>query len=118
MALRRDALLVASDLVRKVNDIACAHPPHGRGTVGWVDVHPNSRNVIPGRVTLTVDLRAADDATLATMDAELRAACADPGAAAGMPIDVEQVVYFPPQPFDATLVEQVRAGARALGCRR
>ena len=77
MALRRDALLVASDLVRKVNDIACAHPPHGRGTVGWVDVHPNSRNVIPGRVTLTVDLRAADDATLATMDAELRAACAD-----------------------------------------
>ena len=112
MALRRDALLVASDLVRKVNDIACAHPPHGRGTVGWVDVHPNSRNVIPGRVTLTVDLRAADDATLATMDAELRAPTR---AAAGMPIDVEQVVYFPPQPFDATLVEQVRAGARALG---
>ncbi|HGO6121477.1 TPA: Zn-dependent hydrolase, partial [Burkholderia cepacia] len=115
MALRRDALLVAADLVRAVNAIALAHPPHGRGTVGWVDVHPNSRNVIPGRVTLTVDQRAADDATLTAMDAQLRAACADLGAAADMRIDVEQVVYFPPQPFDATLVEQVRAGANALG---
>ncbi|MBN3838122.1 Zn-dependent hydrolase [Burkholderia sp. Ac-20349] len=115
MALRRDALLVAADLVRAVNGIACAHPPHGRGTVGWVDVHPNSRNVIPGRVTLTVDLRAADDATLSAMDAALRAACTDLGTSAGMRIDVEQVVYFPPQPFDATLVEQVRAGAGALG---
>ncbi|WP_420213054.1 Zn-dependent hydrolase [Burkholderia aenigmatica] len=115
MALRRDALLVAADLVRAVNGIACAHPPHGRGTVGWVDVHPNSRNVIPGRVTLTVDLRAADDVTLSAMDAALRAACTDLGTSAGMRIDVEQVVYFPPQPFDATLVEQVRAGAGALG---
>ncbi|UOB60419.1 Zn-dependent hydrolase [Burkholderia pyrrocinia] len=115
MELRRDALLVAADLVRAVNGIARAHPPHGRGTVGWVDVYPNSRNVIPGRVTLTVDLRAADDATLAAMDAALRATCADLGASAGMRIDVEQVVYFPPQPFDATLVEQVRAGASALG---
>ncbi|MBC8845406.1 Zn-dependent hydrolase, partial [Escherichia coli] len=69
---------------------------------------PNSRNVIPGRVTLTVDLRAADDATLAAMDAELRAACTEAGAQAGMRIDVEPVVYFPPQPFDTALVEQVR----------
>ncbi|KWF25057.1 Zn-dependent hydrolase [Burkholderia pseudomultivorans] len=115
MALRRDALLTAADLVRAVNGIARAHAPHGRGTVGWVDVHPNSRNVIPGRVTLTVDLRAADDATLAAMDAALRAACADAAAQADMRIDVEQVVYFPPQPFDATLVERVRAGANALG---
>ncbi|VWB34237.1 amidase [Burkholderia pseudomultivorans] len=115
MALRRDALLTAADLVRAVNGIARAHAPHGRGTVGWVDVHPNSRNVIPGRVTLTVDLRAADDATLAAMDAALRAACADAATQADMRIDVEQVVYFPPQPFDAALVEQVRAGANALG---
>jgi N-carbamoyl-L-amino-acid hydrolase len=49
MALRKDALQVAT---RKVMQevVACAtrHPPHGRGTVGMVQVHPNSRNVIPG----------------------------------------------------------------------
>ena len=115
MELRRDALLVAAELIMTVNRIARDHAPHGRGTVGWVDVHPNSRNVIPGRVTLTVDLRAPDDAALTAMDSALRTACAEAGAKAGMRIDVEQVVYFAPQPFDPALVEAVRAGAAALG---
>ncbi len=115
MQLRRDALLVAADLIHAVNRIALDHTPHGRGTVGWVDVHPNSRNVIPGRVTLTVDLRAADDASLSEMDAALRAACAQAGAKASMAIDVEQVVYFAPQPFERSMVAAVRQGADALG---
>ncbi|MFM0172592.1 Zn-dependent hydrolase [Paraburkholderia sediminicola] len=115
MALRRDALLVAADLIHAVNRIALDHAPHGRGTVGWLDVHPNSRNVIPGRVTLTVDLRAADDATLTTMDSALRAACSLAGEKTGITVDVEQVVYFPPQPFAAELVGAVKQGADTLG---
>ncbi|WP_395067964.1 Zn-dependent hydrolase [Paraburkholderia silvatlantica] len=115
MDSRRDALLAAAGLIQEVNRIALAHAPHGRGTVGWLDVHPNSRNVIPGRVTLTVDLRAADDAALLAMDAQLRAACSAAAQQADVNIDVEQVVYFPPQPFDPALVEAVRAGAQTLG---
>jgi N-carbamoyl-L-amino-acid hydrolase len=115
MELRRDALLVAADLIHAVNRIALDYAPHGRGTVGWLDVHPNSRNVIPGRVTLTVDLRAADDTSLTEMDAALHAACAAAGKQAGISIDVEQVVYFPPQPFAAELVAAVQQGADTLG---
>ncbi|ACD20868.1 Zn-dependent hydrolase [Paraburkholderia phytofirmans] len=115
MELRRDALLVAADLIHAVNRIALDHAPHGRGTVGWLDVHPNSRNVIPGRVTLTVDLRAADDATLTAMDSALRAACAVASEKTGITVDVEQVVYFPPQPFAAELVGAVKQGADTLG---
>lgn len=74
-------------------------------------MHPNSRNVIPGRVKLTVDLRAADDATLLAMDRALRAACAQ----AGLPVTVDEVVYFAPQPFADTLVTSVRDSADALG---
>jgi N-carbamoyl-L-amino-acid hydrolase len=115
MALRRDALLAASTLVAEVNRIALAHAPHARGTVGVLDVFPSSRNVIPGSVRMTVDLRAGDDATLLQLDAELRAACERIGTASRTPIAVEQVVYFPPQPFDPALVEGVRADAKALG---
>ncbi|MFM0083392.1 Zn-dependent hydrolase [Paraburkholderia sediminicola] len=115
MELRRDALLVAADLIHAVNRIALDHAPHGRGTVGWLDVYPNSRNVIPGRVTLTVDLRAADDASLTEMDAALRAACSTAGEKASITVDVEQVVYFPPQPFAADLVAAVQQGADTLG---
>ena len=115
MPLRRDALLAASDVVRAVNDIALAHAPNARGTVGWMDVFPNSRNVIPGRVRLTVDLRAADDATLTAMDAALRSAVAEAARRGGVSAEIEQVVYFAPQPFAAPLVDAVREGAQAFG---
>ncbi|MDK3024263.1 Zn-dependent hydrolase [Cupriavidus taiwanensis] len=115
MALRKDALLAASELVAMVNRIALDHPPHGRGTVGCLAVHPDSRNVIPGKVTMTVDLRAGDDTVLSAMDAALRAQVAALAARSGIDIDLRQVVYFPPQPFDARLVEAVRSGAKRLG---
>ncbi|MNX61478.1 Hydantoin utilization protein C [compost metagenome] len=114
MPLRRDALLAASDLVLAVNQIALAHAPNARGTVGWMDVFPNSRNVIPGRVRMTVDLRAADDATLSAMDAALRAAADSAAQGRGVTAQVEQVVYFAPQPFAPALVQSVREGARDL----
>ncbi|SPC15370.1 Zn-dependent hydrolase [Cupriavidus taiwanensis] len=115
MALRKDALLAASELVGMVNRIALDHPPHGRGTVGCLGVHPDSRNVIPGKVTMTVDLRAGDDTVLSAMDAALRTQVAALAARSGIAIDLRQVVYFPPQPFDARLVEAVRGGAQRLG---
>ncbi|SPA30868.1 Amidase, hydantoinase/carbamoylase, N-carbamoyl-L-amino-acid hydrolase [Cupriavidus taiwanensis] len=115
MALRKDALLAASELVGIINRIALDHPPHGRGTVGCLGVHPDSRNVIPGKVTMTVDLRAGDDTVLSAMDAALRTQVAALAARSGIAIDLRQVVYFPPQPFDARLVEAVRNGAQRLG---
>jgi len=115
MALRRDALLAASELVGEINRIALDRPPHARSTVGSMEVFPNSRNVIPGRVSMSVDLRAADDAVLMDMDAALRQACARVAAAGKLTIEVRQVVYFPPQPFAPELVEGIRSGAAALG---
>lgn len=114
MNLRRDAMLAASKVIQAVNDIALAHGPHGRGTVGWIDNFPNSRNVIPGRVKLTVDLRAADDATLTAMDAALREVCRATQQESGVDIALEQVVYFPPQAFDDTLVAHVEQCSEAL----
>src|SRR3546814_13445380 len=77
MNRRRDALVAASKLVQAVNGIALAHPPHAVSTVGMMQVSPNSRNTIPGRVFLTIDLRHPDDHTLSAMEAELRKACAE-----------------------------------------
>ncbi len=115
MELRKDALLAASELVIEVNRIALAHAPHARGTVGWIDNYPNSRNVIPGRVKLSVDLRAADDVVLSAMDAELKEAVQRIAAKGKVEATVEQVVYFPPQPFTPTLVSAIREAAQAQG---
>jgi len=115
MELRRDALLTASRLVLEVNRIALEHAPHGRGTVGCIDSFPNSRNVIPGRVALTVDLRAADDATLDSMAAAFARACEELAEPGRFQVESKEVVYFPPQPFEPRLVQAIRDGARTLG---
>ncbi|NGM85975.1 Zn-dependent hydrolase [Parapusillimonas sp. SGNA-6] len=115
MELRKDALLAAATLVQNVNQIALDHAPHARATVGWLDVYPNSRNVIPGTVKFSVDMRAADDEVLGSMDAALKAACATLQGAGRVTADVSQVVYFPPQPFDKEKVDAVRNAAVQLG---
>jgi N-carbamoyl-L-amino-acid hydrolase len=116
MDLRRDALQAASRLMQQVDAIARAEAPHARGTVGYVDVFPNSRNTIPGRVTFTVDFRHTDDEGLQRMDAALRAAIAALQAERrGIDVALQPVVYFPPAPFTPELVAGVRAGALRHG---
>ncbi len=115
MKLRRDALQGATGLMQAVRQIAMDEQPDARGTVGYVQVHPNSRNVIPGRVTFTVDFRHADDEGLSRMDARLRAACAELGARGGLAVEVEQTVYYPPAKFAEALVRAVRQGAERAG---
>ncbi len=116
MPLRRDALQAATVLMQRVDAIARGEAPHARGTVGYVNVFPNSRNTIPGRVTFTVDFRHTDDAGLARMDAALREAIAAlQRERAGIAVAIEPVVHFPPAPFDAALVARVRQAAEAHG---
>lgn len=111
MALRRDALQAALPLMQAVRDIALQDQPNARGTVGYVQVQPNSRNTIPGRVTFTVDFRSTTDAGLAKMEALLRERIANQAAASGCEISLEQTVYFPPAAFDPKLLDLVREGA-------
>jgi len=118
MALRRDALQVASVLMQEVVAIARRHPvdpPTGRGTVGQVLVHPNSRNVIPGRVRFSIDLRNATDALCDAMDADLRACAARLAAQTGLAISLQTVSGYPAQPFDPACVAAVEQAAAALG---
>ncbi|MFJ3463257.1 Zn-dependent hydrolase [Achromobacter spanius] len=115
MAIRRDALFATSFLLQAVVNIANTHQPHGRGTVGEIHAHPGSRNVIPGQVRFTTDLRHEDEATLTRMDQDWRRVCDDIAVAHGVHVDVKDVQYFPPTPFDTDLVDKVRKGAANRG---
>ena len=115
MALRRDALQVATRLMQDVVAIALNHAPHGRGTVGMVQVHPNSRNVIPGRVKFSIDLRNATDALVDKMDADIRATAEKLSAESGLPIAIEVVSQYPAQPFHADCIQAVARAALKLG---
>jgi len=115
MEARRDALLGASRMVEAVNALALRHAPDGRATVGFMQVGPNSRNVVPGLVRMTVDMRHPDDRDLAAMDGELREAAATIARGLGLECDLQQVDHFPASRFDEGCIAAVRAATQALG---
>jgi N-carbamoyl-L-amino-acid hydrolase len=115
MHLRRDALQVATIIMQEVVAIANRYPPYGRGTVGMVQVFPNSRNVIPGRVKFSIDLRNVTDDLLNTMHGEIEAFIERTRRATGLGIDLERVSYYPPCPFHPDCVDAVRAATDKLG---
>jgi beta-ureidopropionase / N-carbamoyl-L-amino-acid hydrolase len=113
--MRRDALLAAAQLVVEVRRIAKDSPNYARGTVGQMYVFPNSRNVIPGRVEFTVDLRNARDDTLNAMVDELNRSAQRIAKADGVTIDLKQVVYFPPCAFEPGFVADIERFAQQRG---
>jgi N-carbamoyl-L-amino-acid hydrolase len=115
MRLRRDALLGTARVIEAVNRVAAAHAPDAVGTVGLIESRPNSRNVVPGEVFFTVDLRHPDDAVLAAMDREFRDAITGIADAAGLELTLEQSWEAPAVHFDAGCIETVREAAASCG---
>lgn len=115
MDVRKDALLGAARLVDRINRIALDHGPEGRTTVGTFRIHPGSRNVIPGSVDLSVDMRHPDADALAAMAAALQQAVDAVCAEIGLDGALDEIWYSPPTPFDPTCVDAVRRAAADLG---
>lgn len=115
MGLRKDALQVSTRIMQEVVALAKRYPPYGRGTVGMVQVFPNSRNVIPGEVKFSIDLRNVNDELLNTMHEEMLAFIDGVRAESGLQISIERVSYYPPCPFHPDCVGAVRKATEALG---
>ena len=115
MALRKDALLAATRIMQDVVAAAHRHPPHGRGTVGMVQVFPNSRNVIPGRVKFSIDLRNSTEALVDAMAAEVKAFADQVAKEHGVQVHIEMVSSYPAQLFQPECVEAVGRAAAKLG---
>ena len=115
MAIRKDALQVSTHIMQEVVAIAERYPPYGRGTVGMVQIIPNSRNVIPGQVKFSIDLRNVSDELLAQMNQDLYQYLDAVRSETGLGIMLEQVSHYAPCPFHPTCVGAVRDAVAALG---
>ncbi len=115
MRLRHDALLGAARMVAAVNQVALAHAPDAVGTVGLIEARPNSRNVVPGSVFFTIDLRHPEDATVAAMETRVDPALRDIARVSGLQVAIERVWDSPAVRFDADCVDAVRRAAAAGG---
>ncbi len=115
MPLRVNAGLGMARITQLVDEIAWKHAPLAVGAVGHCDVHPNSRNIIPGKVVFTVDQRSPDKAVMDEMERELKDGAKNIADDIGLGIEMENVGHFDPVTFDEGCVSAVRNAADRLG---
>ena len=115
MNLRVNAGLAMARILEMVQTVAMENQPGAVGGVGQVFFSPNSRNVLPGKVVFTVDIRSPDQAKLDGMRARIEAEAPKICDALGVGCSVEAVGHFDPVTFDPTLVSAVRKAAEDLG---
>ena len=115
MHLRKDALVGAAQVVSAVNRIALQSQPHACGTVGCLNIHPGSRNVIPGEVKMTIDFRHLHADKLQAMVDDLRQTLSQTCAQHGLSYELTPTADFPPLDFASQCVDAVRQGAAQLG---
>jgi N-carbamoyl-L-amino-acid hydrolase len=115
MNMRVNAGLAMARIVEMVQAVAMGEQPGAVGGVGQMKFAPNSRNVLPGTVIFTVDIRSPEQAKLDRMRAAIEAEAPKICAALGVGCAVEAVGHFDPVAFDPTLVACVRQAAIDLG---
>ncbi|MCC8932293.1 Zn-dependent hydrolase [Rhizobium sp. 'Codium 1'] len=115
MNLRVNAGLAMARIMEMVQEVAMSEQPGAVGGVGQVKFSPNSRNVLPGTVVFTVDIRTPSQEKLDRMRATIEAKGAEICAELGVGCSVEAVGHFDPVTFDEKLVASVRKAAEDLG---
>ena len=115
MALRRDAGVAAAELIVGVRRLVEALGRGALATAGVIDAYPNSRNVVPSRVFVTIDLRNPTSEGLDHMEQALREIVAQCGARQRVEARVERIWDSPPVRFDDACVAAVRQAATARG---
>jgi N-carbamoyl-L-amino-acid hydrolase len=86
-------------------------------TVGRLDVSPNIPNAIPGRVSLSIDVRDPEDAVVERALPMLATLVREAAEAEGVAYALEHYWRVPRTPFDASVVAAVEGAAAELGAR-
>ncbi|MEM0947405.1 MAG: Zn-dependent hydrolase [Pseudomonadota bacterium] len=115
MPMRKNAGLGMARVLTLVDEIAWSHKPDAVGAAGHIDVFPNSRNVIPGKVVFTVDFRSPTLSVIEDMEARMKAGAQEICDEMGLTVAFEKVGGFDPVAFDEGCVTAVRSAADRLG---
>jgi len=115
MPMRKNAGRGLARITELVHDIAMKHQPNSVGAIGHIDVYPNSRNVIPGKVVFTIDFRSHIQETLDALLEEFYARAPELCKQIDVSLECEIIGSFDPPAFDEQCVKAIRTAAEALG---
>jgi len=115
MNRRQDCLLAAARFIEKVNQIVTSIPGRQVGTVGWVKVQPGAYNVIPGKVTLGLELRDLEQKKIDDMFNRIRSESEQIGRLNGTRFSFGEPVVIHPALTDKKFQKLIESAAKAQG---
>lgn len=115
MRMRKNAGRGLALITELVHEIAMKHQPNAVGAIGHIDVYPNSRNIIPGQIVCTVDMRTHLIDILEDMVSEFEERAPKLCSDIGVEFECSIVGQFNPPAFDEDCVSAVREAAVELG---
>ena len=116
MGFRKDALVSGAKLILAVEAAATAEKDNGTvGTVGVVDVEPSSINVVPGGVTLWVDVRGVNNESIARTLEAIKAEAKAVAESDGVAIEFEMLTADKPVALSEELAKKAEAICEAEG---
>jgi len=115
MEYRQDALTALAEITLAAERIAKAHAPNAVATVGEAVIASPSRNVVPGEIAFTMDVRSPQDDILGALDAEIAAEVTAIAIRRRVQIDFKCVWRKPATIFHGDVVSAVEEAASALG---
>jgi beta-ureidopropionase / N-carbamoyl-L-amino-acid hydrolase len=116
MRIRHDALVAAADIIRGVREIPRKIGGDMVSTVGRLDVTPNIPNAIPGRVSMSIDLRAPDEHHITRGLGLVDRIVKEAAKAEGVSYQLEHYWRVPRTRFALEVVDAIEAAVRSLGC--
>ncbi|MDC8831932.1 Zn-dependent hydrolase [Alteromonas gilva] len=115
MEQRRDPFMAQCAIVSELYELAASYAPLARATFGDIKAEPGSRNTVPARLTLAVDLRHPDQQILAEMDAKFRAITKRSCEKFGLSYSIKDEWHSPAVAFNSDCVDAVRAATEHYG---
>ena len=119
MQERKDALVTASHVVTKIRDFALEiskqDNSHFVATVGRVEVYPNGAAVIPGHVSMILDLRASNEKSRDRFLGNLKAACNEISHRELCSISIDPASYASVAFMDSSLRTHIARSAEVIG---
>jgi allantoate deiminase len=106
MHLRADALACAAEWISAVEQAGLAKDGLV-ATVGRCEVEPGAGNVVPGRVTASLDVRHKDDGTRRAALEHILTGAREIGARRGVSIECKELLELDATPMNALLVDKL-----------
>lgn len=115
MDLRADALVAAGEFVTRAPALVREGYPEAVITCGGISVEPGVYNVVPGRVTLRVEFRAASVKELEGIDGDLQRLATEITSKPGLSHGIERTSHHLPVDMDPAMQSAIRRAAAMLG---